>query len=85
MGFWGKLGRGLQRAAPIAVALTPTPFDDMALGIGSKLAEAKDKADVARIAIAALIRETNPEISDAALAILADELIRLAKRKVSDE
>ncbi len=85
MGFWGKLGRGLKRAAPIAVALTPTPFDDMALGIGNKLTEAKDKADVARIAIAALIRETNPDISDAVLAILTDELIRLAKRKVTNE
>lgn len=80
MGFWKKLGRGLKRVAPIAVALTPTPLDDMGLAAVTHFAGAEkaDQLAILRLMLAAGIQKVNPSISPEALAIAVDAALAAA-------
>lgn len=84
MGFWKRLGNGLKKVAPIAVALTPTPIDDIAFNLTKQiLASSPDEqANTLRILITESIRKVNPGLSEAALALAASEVLALIKRKV---
>lgn len=80
MGFWKKLGSGLKRVAPVAAALTPTPFDDIAVAAVTRMSSA-DKADQAAILQAMLsagIRKVYPSISGEALAVAVDAALAAA-------
>lgn len=83
MGFWKKFGKGLVKAAPIAAALTPMPFDDIALGLVNQFRgmSAEEKAGALRIMIGEIARQVNPALSDAALALLVEEIMQVIKRK----
>ena len=81
MGFWKSFGRGLKRVAPIAVALTPTPMDDIAYGIGTQIASDPAKQRLAlRLAIAEAVRRINPTLSAEALEATADAVARLFEK-----
>lgn len=84
MGFWKKLGSGLKKALPIAVALTPTPIDDIAFGLVKQVLDSPpaDQQNMLRILISESIRKVNPGLSEVALARTTAEVMALIQRKV---
>lgn len=85
--FWKGFGKVLVKAAPVAVALTPMPFDDIALGLVNQFRgmSAEEKSGALRIMIGEIAREVNPALSDSALALVVEEIMQVIRRKAAGD